>query len=436
MAEKNENNEDNNSKNNEAEETLKFGEVNNIEVEHVDRSISLKDLDEKKITDVRNLIEKNLKTKFKDNNVFLKKYDLVNEGKISNAAYLLFSKKELRETDIQIGLFNDPSIIKKSKLIRNGLLLEVQEVMDFIEAYILKEYVITGKPQREERWQYPLKALREFIINSIVHKDYQDGLHTQIKIFPDKLEIFNIGKLPYDISLKEVISGQEKSHPRNRLIAEIFRDCGLIERYGSGISRALKEFREYGLIEPQISEKSGGFEVIVFDKEKDIDAVLHYAASCLVNESMESPQKYFQNNVVGSHNLLTEILIRGIKNFVFSSTCEVYGEAEYIPVDEKHPVNSGTPYGTSKRMVEMMIEMYGKLEKLNYVIFRYFNVCGASDDGEVGDSKDPSVILLQNAVRGALGIEPFYLTYRKVDTPDGTPIRDYINVVVFMKCGT
>jgi len=167
----------------------------------------------------------------------------------------------------------------------------------------------------------------------------------------------------------------------------------------------------------------------VFDKEKDIDAVLHYAASCLVNESMESPQKYFQNNVVGSHNLLTEILIRGIKYFVFSSTCEVYGEAKYIPVDEKHPVNSGTPYGTSKRMVEMMIEMYGKLEKLNYVIFRYFNVCGASDDGEVGDSKDPSVLLIQNAVRGALGIEPFYLTYRKVDTPDGTPIRDYINVV-------
>jgi len=167
----------------------------------------------------------------------------------------------------------------------------------------------------------------------------------------------------------------------------------------------------------------------VFEKEKNIEAVLHYAASCLVNESMENPQKYFQNNVVGSHNLLTEILIRGIKNFVFSSTCEVYGEAEYIPVDEKHPVNSGTPYGTSKRMVEMMIEMYGKLEKLNYVIFRYFNVCGASDDGKVGDSKDPSVLLVQNAVRGALGIEPFYLTYRKVDTPDGTPIRDYINVV-------
>lgn len=167
----------------------------------------------------------------------------------------------------------------------------------------------------------------------------------------------------------------------------------------------------------------------VFDTESDIDAVLHYAASCLVNESMENPQKYFQNNVVGSHNLLTTILERNIKNVVFSSTCAVYGEAEYIPVDEKHPLNPSNPYGTSKRMIENMIEWYGKLKGLKFVILRYFNVCGASDDGEIGDSKDPSVLLIQNAVRGALGIEPFYLTCPEVDTKDKTPIRDYVNVV-------
>lgn len=167
----------------------------------------------------------------------------------------------------------------------------------------------------------------------------------------------------------------------------------------------------------------------VLDKEKDVDAVLHYAASCLVNESMEDPQKYFQNNVVGSHNLLTQMIDHRIKNFVFSSTCEVYGEAKYVPVDENHPINSSTPYGISKRIVEMMIDTYGKRKGLNYIILRYFNVCGASDDGEIGDSKKPSVLLIQNAVRGAMGIEPFLLTYRKVDTPDGTPIRDYINVV-------
>ena len=76
-----------------------------------------------------------------------------------------------------------------------------------------------------------------------------------------------------------------------------------------------------------------------------------------------------------------------------------------------------------------MIDWYSKLKGLNYVILRYFNVCGASDDGTIGDSKKPSVHLMQNVVRGALGIEPFYLTCGKFDTPDGTPIRDYVNVV-------
>lgn len=167
----------------------------------------------------------------------------------------------------------------------------------------------------------------------------------------------------------------------------------------------------------------------VFEKEKNISAVLHYAASCLVNESMENPEKYFSNNVCGSQNLLSTILRHKITNIVFSSTCETYGEVEYVPIDENHPSNSKTPYGISKRMVEQMIETYGKRVGLKYMILRYFNVCGASDDGEIGDSKRPSVLLMQNAVRGALGIEPFYLTCAKMDTPDGTPIRDYINVV-------
>lgn len=167
----------------------------------------------------------------------------------------------------------------------------------------------------------------------------------------------------------------------------------------------------------------------VFKKEKEIAAVVHYAASCLVNESMDIPQKYFTNNVCGTQNLLATMLEYGVKTIVFSSTCAVYGEAKYVPVDEKHPTNPSNPYGESKRMIEKIIEWYGKLVGLNYIILRYFNVCGASDDGEIGDSKKPSVLLVQNAVRGALGIEPFYLTCPQVDTPDKTPIRDYINVV-------
>lgn len=166
-----------------------------------------------------------------------------------------------------------------------------------------------------------------------------------------------------------------------------------------------------------------------FQKEKGIEAVVHYAAHCLVNESMEDPGKYFRNNVFGSLNLITAATAAGIDKFVFSSTCATYGEAEYVPVDEAHPQKPTNPYGQSKKMVEELLGWFDQLKGLRSVILRYFNVCGAADAGDVGDAKKPSVLLVQNAVRGALGIEPFFLTCPKVDTPDGTPIRDYINVV-------
>ncbi len=167
----------------------------------------------------------------------------------------------------------------------------------------------------------------------------------------------------------------------------------------------------------------------VLEKEKDISAVFHYAALCLVDESMKEPGKYFTNNIGGTLNLLLAMSKFGIPNLIFSSTCAVYGGAQYVPIDEKHPLNPDSPYGESKAIVEKIIHWYGELKGLHYIILRYFNVCGASDDGLMGDSKKPSVLLVQNAVRGALGIKPFYFTYQEVDTPDASPIRDYINVM-------
>jgi UDP-glucose 4-epimerase len=161
----------------------------------------------------------------------------------------------------------------------------------------------------------------------------------------------------------------------------------------------------------------------------DIDTVLHFAALCLVNESMEEPGKYFENNLLGTVNLLEAMQKKDVKNLIFSSTCAVYGETQYLPVDENHPTSSENPYGESKRMAEKAIEWYAKLFGIRFVIFRYFNVCGASSDGRIGDSKKPSQLLVQNVVRGAMGIEPFaYTCVDNLDTPDGTPIRDYIDV--------
>jgi len=167
----------------------------------------------------------------------------------------------------------------------------------------------------------------------------------------------------------------------------------------------------------------------IFEREKNIEAVVHYAASCLVDESMNDPGKYFLNNVAVTSNLLSTMDKYNIKNIIFSSTCAIYGEAKYFPIDEKHPLKPTTPYGASKKMAEEVISWHGKLKGFNYMILRYFNVCGASEDGSIGDSKKPSSLLVQNAVRGALGIEKFFLTCPEVDTPDKTPIRDYIDVV-------
>src|SRR3989339_38252 len=167
----------------------------------------------------------------------------------------------------------------------------------------------------------------------------------------------------------------------------------------------------------------------IFEKEPNVTAVIHYAASCLVDESVRFPGKYFLNNVANTSNLLAMMEKFNINNIIFSSTCAIYGEAEYYPIDEKHPLNPTTPYGASKKMAEEVIQWYGKLRNFNYMILRYFNVCGATTDGSIGDSKKPSSLLVQNAVRGALGIEKFYLTCPEVNTPDKTPIRDYIDVV-------
>ncbi|MBQ6154591.1 UDP-glucose 4-epimerase GalE [bacterium] len=163
--------------------------------------------------------------------------------------------------------------------------------------------------------------------------------------------------------------------------------------------------------------------------EHKIEGVLHFAALCSVNESTQKPELYLQNNVVGSINLLETMLKHNVRKIIFSSTSAVYnGMTAVMPINEStvpDPLNS---YGESKYMIEKAIKLVAQAHEWKYVIFRYFNVCGASSDGLIGDSKHPSVHLMQNAVRGAMGLEPFYYTFQQMPTPDGSPIRDYVDV--------
>ena len=208
-------------------------------------------------------------------------------------------------------------------------------------------------------------------------------------------------------------------------------DVVCIDNFTTGFREPLEVMQEkYGKNRVAIYERDFTQNLDdIFEANPDIVAVVDFAASLSVSESMQNPEKYFYNNVCGNHSLLSSMLKYGVKNIVFSSTCTVYGESEYIPVDEKHPLKPNNVYGESKRMVERMIEWYSQLCGLNFIILRYFNVCGASDDSLIGDAKKPSVHLIQNAVRGALGLEDFKVVCAEVDTPDKTPIRDYTNVV-------
>jgi UDP-glucose 4-epimerase len=163
-------------------------------------------------------------------------------------------------------------------------------------------------------------------------------------------------------------------------------------------------------------------------KANKIDAVIHCAALCLPDESVLKPFEYYQTNLLGTVNILEAMKAAKVNKIIFSSTCAVYGEAETVPINETSQLKPISPYGTSKLLAEQALELYRNLYNINYFIFRFFNICGAATDGLIGDSKKPSQLLMQNAVRGALGIETFSYTCPKVDTPDGTPIRDYVDV--------
>lgn len=164
-------------------------------------------------------------------------------------------------------------------------------------------------------------------------------------------------------------------------------------------------------------------------KKYPIEAVMHFAAFTYVGESVEDPQKYYQNNVKNTLNLLQVMLEENVKYFVFSSTCATYGNPVEIPITESHPQNPINPYGKGKLMVETVLKDYSDAYGLKYASLRYFNAAGADPDGEVGELHDPETHLIPLILDVAAGrrkdIKIFGTDY---DTPDGTCIRDYIHV--------
>ncbi|MDP2279981.1 MAG: UDP-glucose 4-epimerase GalE [Nitrospirota bacterium] len=184
----------------------------------------------------------------------------------------------------------------------------------------------------------------------------------------------------------------------------------------------------YGeLIAADLSDKETLKKTIVKFKP---DAIMHFAASIVVSESVRDPLKYYRNNTVNTLNLLDVMLQCGVKKFIFSSTAAVYGNAEKMPVGENAPMSPVNPYGSSKMMVEKILrDIHLADNGFNYVLLRYFNVAGADSGCRIGQAYKESTHLITRALKTAKGefqkLQVFGTDY---PTPDGTCIRDYIHV--------
>jgi len=164
-------------------------------------------------------------------------------------------------------------------------------------------------------------------------------------------------------------------------------------------------------------------------RDHKIDAVMHFAAFASVPESVAEPAKYYQNNFVGTLNLLDAMRAAGVRRIVFSSTAAVYGVPEVVPIPEetlKQPIN---PYGFTKLAIEYALADYARAYGLGYAVLRYFNACGASEDATIGEDHTPETHLIPIILQVALGQrESLSVFGTDYPTPDGTCIRDYIHV--------
>lgn len=202
----------------------------------------------------------------------LERLGLVINGKITNAGILLFGKNPLKyfiNANVRVGAFksNDATTIISDKVIEGNLFEQVEKAEEAIKFAINVKYSITGETsERLEFWDYPLSAIREALLNSIVHRDYFDKTSPiQIKVFKDWLWFYNPGELVDDLTVENL----KTSHPsktRNPLIASIFYRAGLIEKFGSGIDRIMNACRKEVIPQPEFLEECGGFSV-KFKKE-------------------------------------------------------------------------------------------------------------------------------------------------------------------------
>jgi ATP-dependent DNA helicase RecG len=256
--------------------------------------------------------------------LFLQKYDLLREGKLTNAAYLLFKNKDSFTTTIELGRFQDAITIKDTNRSKTDILTQIEQTLDFVRKHINKRVIITGEARNTQKWQYPLEAIREIVINMIIHRDYRLTSDSIVKIYDNKIEFYNPGRLPEGISIEDLLSNNYKSTPRNKLIADFCKDMRLIEKYGSGIGRIVAYFKQEGLPVPDFRNISEGFQVTVYGKEyseKSIDnkPVIALNGTPVITDRERKILELIQNDNFIKREKIAELLnisINTVKTFI------------------------------------------------------------------------------------------------------------------------
>ena len=211
---------------------------------------------------------------------------------------------------------------------------------------------------------------------------------------------------------------------------------------GSHAARALRRARYQVIIYDNLStgfrRLTEGFEFVqgdIGDQSKlhhvlsRVDAIMHFAAHCYVGESVTNPRKYFRNNVADALTLLNSAVDAGVRHFVFSSTCAVYGVPEKVPITEQNPREPINPYGATKLAFEHALEAYDHAYHMRSARLRYFNAAGADESGEIGELHDPETHLIPLALQASKPDGPELNVFGSdYPTPDGTCLRDYIHV--------
>jgi ATP-dependent DNA helicase RecG len=309
---------------------------------------TLKDLDEKTIRKFVHMARNRLPyiNENEDVKSIVDKLGLLDDGRVTNAALLLFGKEPQRyyiQTKVRIGRFKDPITIIDDKEIEGNLFTQVEEAMRVIMSHIGVRYEFEGELRRREIWDYPLDALREAIINALIHRDYTDPSNVQVKIFDDFIWIWNPGGLPEGIKVEDLKKEIHPSKLRSPKIAQVFYYAGLIERWGTGTFRIFRLCLESGLPEPEFVEEAGGFVVVlrkdIFTEgyltelglnERQVKAVLY------VKENEKITNKEYQELFGVSEATATRDLKELVKKGIFEKI-GVTGKGTYYKLKPSKP---------------------------------------------------------------------------------------------------